>query len=82
MSFILAHDYVCSIQMNEIDVKKKSDFFSLDIPVSSTDKTGCQDITEILLKEVIYPITNPILSAETIFTTYCLTLHTLLQRFL
>jgi hypothetical protein len=27
MSFILAHDYVCSIQMNEIDVKKKSDFF-------------------------------------------------------
>ena len=68
--------------MNEIDVKKKSDFFSLDFPVSSTNKTGCQDRTEILLKEVIYPITNPILSAETTFTTYCLTLHTLLQRFL
>jgi hypothetical protein len=37
-------------------------WFSPDILVSSTNKTGCHNITEILLKVALNTITNPFVS--------------------
>ena len=39
-------------------------WFSLDTPVSSTNKTDCHDVIEILLKVALNTINQPIIELE------------------
>jgi len=52
-------------------------WFSLGIPVSSTNKTDCHDITEILLKVALNTIISNLTFINCIMTTRCLEKWTL-----
>ena len=66
MSSNITDNEVYSIQHYLIKLVSNLRWFSTGSPVSSTNKTDCHDITEILLKVALNTINQPIVDNYTV----------------